>query len=390
MRIVHVINTIDPSAGGPSAVVTRLASAQVRLGQDVSIVTGSDPARREQVEQSLPSVDGFDRVNLVKIEPPRDGVKGLFDTGFENALDGLAPIDAIHMHGVWDPPLLRASKWCRRKGVPYYIRPAGMLDDWSLEHQSLKKNVALAIGFRAMLRDAAGIHALNRHELETIRKRGFNRSLHQIPNGVFLEEIERETEPGAFAAKVEGLGGKPFALFLSRLHYKKGLDILAEAWVRASERVGGAHLVIAGPREDDSIDGFNARIEEAGLSGTVHVVGPIYGADKTAAFRDARCFVLPSRQEGFSVAITESLALGTPAVVTRDCHFPEVGEERTGVETSLDAGEVADGLVAMLGDADAAREAGARASALVRERFTWPAIARATLTMYGEDADKQP
>jgi len=143
-------------------------------------------------------------------------------------------------------------------------------------------------------------------------------------------------------------------------------------------------LVVAGPRDDGSIDDFNERIAKAKLTSSVLVVGPIYGTAKTSAYREAQAFVLPSRQEGFSMAITESLALGTPAVVTRECHYPDITEFDAGVETDLAAESVADGLRKVLGDEPYRGAAGERGAKLVRDRYTWPAIAEQSVRIYDQ------
>ena len=143
------------------------------------------------------------------------------------------------------------------------------------------------------------------------------------------------------------------------------------------------HLVVAGPDDGQQQD-FERRIQAAGVASSVHMVGPLYGADKLAALRDAAVFCLPSRQEGFSIAITEALAMGLPVVITRACHFPEVTEARAGIETDLDARQVADGLIEVLSNAARAKSMGEAGAALVRERFTWPSVARRTLECYAE------
>jgi glycosyltransferase involved in cell wall biosynthesis len=140
-------------------------------------------------------------------------------------------------------------------------------------------------------------------------------------------------------------------------------------------------LVVAGP-DDGERAVFEQRIAAHGLTARTHITGPIYGRAKYEAMTDAACFCLPSRQEGFSVAITEALALSCPVVITRECHFPEVGEVGAGFVTGLDAREVAQGLLSLLGDPAAAREMGRRGLALVRERFTWERIAEQTIDAY--------
>lgn len=386
MRISHVIGTLDYRAGGPPAVCRRLAIAQARLGHEVAII--SPRIEDEQLDPAVEGLSGSDRVRRVLVEYPAAAPGRVFSRTFAEVVQREHP-DVIHMHGVWEPLLLRASEGARKIDIPYVIRPAGMLDVWSMARSALKKKIALALGFRSMLAEAGAIHALNEHEASTIRALGFGSQVVQIPNGVFLEEVELATDPGEFRASVPGLGDHPYALFLSRLHYKKGLDILADAWVSAAPRLIEHHLVVAGPREDDSADVFRGAIERAGLSGRVHMVGAVHGRRKTAAFREAACFVLPSRQEGFSVAITEALSLGLPAVVTDECHFPEVAESGAGRVTPLDARYFSDAIVELLENEGLRRKAGEAGARLVRERFTWPAIADETLRLYKSLQEKE-
>jgi glycosyltransferase involved in cell wall biosynthesis len=257
-----------------------------------------------------------------------------------------------------------------------------MLDIWSLRQRRLKKRLALALGYRRMLGEAGAIHALNAHERDTIAALGFGSRIVVIPNGVFLEEIERAAEPPLFREAHPELGEAPYVLFLSRLHYKKGLDILGEAWARVGHAFPDHKLVVAGPRQDDTIEVLRRRLGEEGLSGSVVEVGEVYADMKTAAFRGAECFVLPSRQEGFSVAVTEALALGVPVVISTECHFPEVTEAGAGIETSLEPEDVADALSRMLGEPTLRVESGRAGARLIRERFTWPRIAEQTIALY--------
>ena len=170
-----------------------------------------------------------------------------------------------------------------------------------------------------------------------------------IPNGVNLEEFEPPPDPAIFRRQLPALGDRPYILFLSRLHYKKGLDFLADAFRIVAATRADVQLVVAGP-DDGAQTEFERRIAGAGLSDRVHVPGPIYGPEKLSAVAGAACFVLPSRQEGFSVAILEALACGTPAVVSEECHFPEVAEVEAGEVVPLDAVAVAAALNRVLAD----------------------------------------
>lgn len=386
LRILHVIGSLDPAAGGPPSVLWRLASAQAALGHRVATIGPRDPAREPVIQESRRTVVGIERLRIEPTDAPASRLAFLTDTRVPRAMDRIAEefggADVVHLHGVWDVPIVRAAAWARRRGVPYIVRPAGMLDIWSLRRSKWKKRIAMALAHRRMLRGAAAIHALNAHECDTIAMLRLGPPIEVIPNGVFLEEIDIPADVPAFRESLRGLDNRPYVLFLSRLHYKKGLDILAEAWKIVSPKFPDHRLVVAGPKEDDAVEDFRRRIAQGRAESSVIEAGAVYASRKAAAFRGCACFVLPSRQEGFSVAITEALALGAPVVVSTDCHFPEVTEAGAGIETSLEPASVADGIRRMLAD-DAFRAAcGAAGARLVRERFIWPRIAAQTIALY--------
>jgi glycosyltransferase involved in cell wall biosynthesis len=176
------------------------------------------------------------------------------------------------------------------------------------------------------------------------------------------------------------LQGAPYVLFLSRLHHKKGLDVLAEAFRLIAGTRSDVHLVVAGP-DDGAARDFQARVAGA-LASRVHLVGALYGVEKFAALVDAACFCLPSRQEGFSVAITEAMACHLPVVISDSCHFPEVEAAHAGIITTLDPRAVAAAVLQILDDPAAAGRMGAAGGNLVRERYTWQAVAAQSLVHY--------
>jgi glycosyltransferase involved in cell wall biosynthesis len=364
-------------------VAVRLAAAQAGLGHQVELVAYSEQADFQRVERQMAGVPHRSEVAVHTVPDP-DRVERLLARRAGRLLGARCRgADFVHLHGVWDPILKRAATVARRTDVPYCFRPAGMLDPWSLSQKRWKKRLALALGYRAALQGAAFIHTLNDDERRLIQPLALGVRLVVLPNGVFLEEIQPPPVAGTFRAAHPELGPDPYVLFLSRLHYKKGLDLLAQAFALLVRDVPRARLVVAGPPDGAEQD-FQARIAAAGLTGRVHLVGPLYGPDKLAAMVDAACFCLPSRQEGFSVAITEALACGLPVVVSEACHFPEVAEAGAGAVVPLEPPAIAAALCSVLTDARRARAQGQAGAALVRSRYTWPGIAEATVAAYEE------
>jgi glycosyltransferase involved in cell wall biosynthesis len=382
MRILHVIGSIDPAKGGPSAGVVRLAAAQALVGHRVMLAGHASPEALQRAHAAANDVPGLSLVEFTVLGGgTRADTLAPLIPGYGRARLGacVAGADVVHLHGVWEPLLLAAAALCRARATPYVCCPHGMLDEWSMRQKRLKKRLALALGFRRMLDGAAFIHALNTDEMALMRPLALRAPVSIIPNGIFPEEFSTLPAAGTFRRAHPGLGDRPFVLFLSRLHAKKGLDILAAAFTELAGRLPDVHLVVAGPDEGAG-KSFAAAIATRGLSARVFVVGPLYGRDKLAALVDSAVFCLPSRQEGFSIAITEALAVGRPVVISQACHFPEVGAAGAGHVTSLDPSRIAEALEAVLNDRKAAEAMGERGRALVLSRFTWPKIAeRATL-----------
>jgi glycosyltransferase involved in cell wall biosynthesis len=300
--------------------------------------------------------------------------------------------DVVHLHGLWAPVNLVAARLCKRFGVPYVVTAHGMLHAAALNQKRMKKLVGLhLLGYGGLLSGAAALHLLNAEErVFPARVRGRVPARQAIiPNGVFPDEFADLPAPGSFRETLPALGDAPFVLYLARLHLQKGPDLLAETFARLAPRRPDVHLVVAGPDQGARAD-FEARIARHGLSGRVHVVGPRYGRARIEAMRDAAVFCLPSRQEGFSMGITEALACGAPCVVTRTCNFPEITTERLGRETDLTAESLAEGLFAVLGDPEAAREMGRRGRARVLEHYTWPRVVEQMDALYEACRELRP
>lgn len=387
MNVLHVIDSLDPKLGGPPMVASRLAAAQAPLVERASILTYEPNAETaDRVAQALEGMPGGDA-----IERPTCAASGLFErvkapAMARRAAELLDENSFVHFHSVWSPVTHSIAKLCHARDIPYTVCVHGMLDDWCMQQKPLKKKTALALGMAGTFRRAAFMHMLNQYESDTVTRFGFGSPNEIIPNGVFPEEFQDLPERTAFHAKRPELEGKPYVLFLSRLHYKKGLDYLAEGFAVALQKNPELRLVVAGPdggaepqlREDLK----RLRIEHA-----AHVVGPLYGSDKMDALVGAACFCLPSRQEGFSIAITEALASSVPCVVSEDCHYPEVAEAGAGRVVPLNAEQIGEAIAEVVSDETERAAMGRRGHELVFERFTWPMIAKQTVDLYREYLD---
>lgn len=382
MRILHIIPALDPNLGGPPRVAARLAAGQAALGHEVSILTYAQPGATQITQEMLAPIPHIAKVRIEEL-PPRTKLESLLGREAQRRLAVLMPRwDVLHLHGVWETLLRVAAKAARRCGRPYFVQPDGMLDPWCLRQRALKKKLALALSYRTMLERAAGLVLGNDDEVRLLEPLRLRTPQVVAPlNGVFPEEMEPQPAPGQFAARVPALRGEAFAVFLGRLHYKKGLDFLADAFALVAAKLPSTHLVVIG-HDGGAQAAFEAKVAAAGLQARVHMVGPLHGQAKWEAYRDASCFVLPSRQEGFSIAITEALACGLPVVISRECHFDEVSSVGAGLVVELNAPAVAAGMLAVLTDPARRAAMSAAARRLIAERYTCPAIAQQLVAAY--------
>ena len=382
MKIVHVIATLDPSFGGPSVSAPSTAAAQAALGHDVHIVFYADEDYGKTVNVLRENIPGICDVTLVPVTK-----NGIFERFLAiNAKSELRRLilfaDIVHLQGVWRPILLAAAQTAIKYNKKYVISPRGMLDPWSLQQRTWKKRIGLLLGWKTVINNAHFIHALNSAEAELLRPLDISADVRVFPNGAFPEKFARLPDRKLFHQQYKPLHNKPYILFLSRLHYKKGLDYLIDAFVELAGIDDQIHLVIAGP-DGGLKNEAEALVKKHLLGSRVHIVGPLYGDIKYSALTGAACFCLPSRQEGFSMAITEALACGTPVVISDQCHFDEVEAWGAGRVVPLEVSAVVKGLCDIIQcSAEERQQMSDKARRLVFENFSWHVIAEKILEAY--------
>tara|TARA_B100001093_G_scaffold483111_1_gene515338 strand:+ start:1884 stop:3050 length:1167 start_codon:yes stop_codon:yes gene_type:complete len=381
VRIVHVYNQLDPRNGGPPHVIIGLAAAQRALGHDIVLVSEDKP-NCEATEAFITEHLGPDIIRF-SIQP-RAFISALTRTQFQHALTGA---DIVHLHGVWPVVSMMASRVCKAMGIPYVFAPHGSLHDGALREKRVKKLMGMWIlGYRAYIRDAAALHALNQHEADGASHPFYvgvelPQLVDIIPNGVDPNLLDHKPSTDAVHQLCPDLGQSPFILYLSRLHPGKGCDLLGQAFVQVASRFPDIHLVMVG-QDQGGRQMAEVPIRKAGLLNRVHFTGPIFDERKYALYEAATVFCLPSRHEGFSMALTEAMALRCPVVATRTCYFPELTDEHCGLETDLSAPSLAEAIGQVLSDPVAAVAMGQRGRQLVENRFTWTKIAESTIALY--------
>ena len=291
----------------------------------------------------------------------------------------LGSADGFHIHGLWEEHGLVTSRIARSLRKPYLVSAHGMLEPWALKTRRLKKAIYASLVERRNITDADCLHALTVAEAEAYRRFGAKNPIAVIPNGVC---VPTGVTPDDFLSAFPNLREKRLVLFLGRLHYKKGLDILVNAWKQADPDPD-THMVIAGPDFENTQSSIERQVGELNLERQVTFCGMLSGSMKWSALAACTIFVLPSHSEGLSVSILEAMGMNKPVIVTRQCNMPEVLIHEAGWVIEPDPDQLASALrdVFRLAGAEVDR-IGRNGGALVAHRFNWPAIGTQMRSIY--------
>jgi glycosyltransferase involved in cell wall biosynthesis len=388
-RVLHVIETMSPREGGPPRVVASLAAAQRSMGLDADILCDDGQSLTQHMQYWEAQVAGFpsQRVHSMPERPANGAARAVALYGWLR--EHLRAYDVVHVHQLWRPVPTLTGIACRRLRVPYLIAPHTSLSNWALSQKRAKKALARKLVWNRIFSAAAGFHALNDLEAAEIRD---NVGTHcppvfVVPNGVSLAEFSAApvTEVPAFAADriTTSVGGKPFLLFLARLHIMKGPDLLLEAFASAALEWPGLQLVFAGP-DFGMLEGLQRRASELGLIDRTHFLGLVSGPDRIWLLQNAVCLCQPSRDEGFSLSILEAMASGLPVVISDRCKFPDVARHGAGVIVPLSVGDLAAALGLYASDPARRAADGRSARKLIERSYTWDIVSRQADQMYSQ------
>jgi glycosyltransferase involved in cell wall biosynthesis len=373
-NIVHVTSWLSRQGGGIPPVVWSLARQCRETGVECCVAGLGDQWSGQDIPDSVKVVTG------ASAGPVAFG----FSPRLSTQLQGLVKRGSVvHSHGLWMHPGVIARKLALGVHCPFVITPHGMLEPWALNNSLWKKRMAAWLFENKNLRMASCLHALCDAEAENFRHYGLRNPIAVLPNGVDLNSLHPLPHRDAITERFPTIRNRRRLLFLSRLHPKKGLENLLEAWRRLAPDFQDWCLLIAGSGLPDYEQQLHVRVRELKMDTQVVFLGPVHGPDKLQALAAADLFVLPSFSEGFSMAVLEAAAAGLPVLLTRGCNFQELARVRGAIEVSPEEGEIATGLRRLLCLSDLERKAmGQAGRALVERSYTWPAISRQMLAVY--------
>ncbi|RTE90031.1 glycosyltransferase [Bradyrhizobium sp. LVM 105] len=318
LKLLHIIASVDPAYGGPVEGILQQNRVTRSLEREIVSLDPADapflldfPIRTHALG-SYKTGQGWG--NLFK----RYGFTGMLIPWLKSHIRNY---DCVVVNGLWNFSTFAAARVLPNSGTPYFVFTHGMLDPWFRSNFRAKhalKQCFWLFNEGWLLRGSNAALFTTEEELELAKTMfwGFDYKRQVVGYGTSSPPATSDEQERAFRRAVPNLANRSFVLFLSRVHPKKGCDLLIEAFANVAHQFPEVDLVVAGPDQSGMLEGFKRLAAERGVASRVHFPGILLGEAKWGAFRAADAFALPSHSENFGIVVAESLACGTPVLIS--------------------------------------------------------------------------
>ena len=371
MKILHIVPSVDPAQGGVIAVVRQQSEAITELGHQSHVLSLDDPHSACITQFGQP---------VYAMGPARGHYR--FCAALVPWLTTHAQqYDAIVVHGLWQYHAFGAWRALRTQAVPYFVFPHGMLDPWFRRNypwKHLKKWLYWPWADYRLLRGARQVLFTCEEEKRLARQSFWLYKARESVVPLACEEPPAHEDAGAdaFYRLYPQLRSKRCLLFLGRIHPKKGCDLLIKAFAQIAAEQDDLHLIMAGPDQIGWQTELKSLTQSLRVDDRIVWTGMLQGSTKWAALRASEALILPSHQENFGLVLAESLATGTPTLLSNQVNiWREIASQGAGLVEP----DTLEGTLQLLRrwlslDTDERRAMGKRARACYERYFSHNAV----------------
>lgn len=388
MRALHVIPSLDPSQGGPSTVMPQIAKALVQQGLTVDVAC-VDPVPTSVTTPPFAqtTADGYrilrfgHKLGYLRFSWP------FFKWINRHARD----YDIIQVHGVLTLPTLIANRAAITNGVPLIVRTLGILNRWGMENRkAFLKKVWFHFLEKPLLNHAASMHFTSQEEDLEVGRLGIQAPAVVLPLGLDMRAFENMPDGTAFRHRLGINDSDQAILFLSRIHLKKGIELLFHAFADLRKQRPDVCLIVAGDGDPRYVETLKVLADELGISDALRWPGFLGPNDRLEALASAQLFCLPSNSENFGIALLEAMAAGLPCISSPEVALAQEPATLGSVDViPRDSEKWTAAMASLLADPERARALGARAIKVCREHYSTEKLGMNLSQLYSDLASKQ-
>lgn len=378
MKVLTFITSISLKGGGPSRSVPMLVKGLAELGVDITLMTyWSD-------DMNTHALDGTSaKLKVLRLDFSRSQMEEYIIS---------EKFDVIQLQSMWDLRYHIVAKTARKHRIPYIITPRGMLEPWCLSQKKWKKKLAMALYQMKDIKRSACVFTTAEMEALHVRDLGVDVPMVVLPNGI---------ETDSYPCRISKDKVKKQILFLSRIHIKKGIELLIDAFDRIIKKNADMDdwtVAIVGNGEEEYIRELKRKVEGLNLRDKVKILAPVFGDAKVKLYQESSIFCLPSYSENFGMVIAEAMSCGVPCITTNGTPWQLLNGEVSTMGANLDilgknrkTGWCIDLnvdnlekvlLEAMTMKTEALYEMGQKGNLLVQENFNYKSVARKVMQLY--------
>ena len=276
--------------------------------------------------------------------------------------------DIVHIYSWYHHIGIEFFKAAKKYNIPLIFTAMGTLQNDAQSFYKTQKSIIDYMFTKKIINYANVLHSVGHSEIESyIQYGGKKEKIIQVENGIELKDFEL-TDSTNILKKLD-IMEKPYILFLSRIHPKKGLELLLSAFKELTQSNDEIYLVIAGSGENDYVQKIQKNVKELSLTNKVKFTGLVSQNEKITLLKSAKIFSLISKSDVHPRAIQEALTMGVPVVISKESDYPEVEEYNAGKIVSLDNKKISQTFEKLLRNDSELKIQSNNAKKLINEKF---------------------
>ena len=386
MRVLHVISNLNSKAGGTFTAVRDIAIAQAKSGLYVSVCTtyrGVDEFLDLEKLRILFLNSGIALYTFKAVSPM------LVSWKLYKWLNGRRDFDCLHLHGLYRLPTSIAAYFAYKNKIPYLMTPHGSLVPflykqsrygyWGLRLKRLYEYILE----KHNLDRASAIHFTSHEEALDAGVLNIKAPFVVLPIGIDWQSYESLPQFGSFRQLAKLDSDTPLILFLGRVDFKKGIDLLVHSFAQVLKKIPRARLAIVGPDSSGYLQKVHMWCKELNIYREVIFINHLEPAKVKEAYVDANVFILPSYNENFGITVIEAMACKCPVIISDQVNiWREIQNGSAGIVIQLNVDRLTKAVMKILNHPEEAKSMGASGRILARDQYDWNSIVARFAELY--------